>query len=59
VSKPLDQSQTLYDLGVMAERERIIKLLDAEFDRVFPMKDYPASNAILSVRAALIKGENK
>jgi hypothetical protein len=45
--------------GADRERKRIIKLLDAEFDRVFPMKDYSASNAIMNVRAEVIKGENK
>lgn len=28
MTKELDQSQTLYDLGVSVERERIIELLD-------------------------------
>lgn len=47
----MDQSQTLYELGIIHERERIIKLiLDYSFE-----SGYDWHNDIIQ----LIKGENK
>ena len=45
--------------GRCEERERIIKLLGEEMERIRLMKDYPATNALANIRAVLIKGENK
>jgi hypothetical protein len=58
VSKPLDQSQTLYDLGVMAERERIIKLLENRFAENVDHCEW-GTHLFLDNAIALIKGENK
>jgi hypothetical protein len=50
-----------YELGVMAgearEQQRINKLLEAEMKRLKEWTDYPAINALMNIRAALIKGE--
>jgi hypothetical protein len=43
--------------GRRQERERIIKLLEAEIERLEKWTDYPAVNALINIRAALIKGE--
>jgi hypothetical protein len=74
VSKPLDQSQTLYDLGVMAERERIIKLLEDALEErrkesislmgwKYGKNWTPSMNSGvlggMTLCLALIKGENK
>ena len=47
-----------FELGQEAERERIIKLLEEEMERIRSMDGYPATNALANIRAALIKGEN-
>jgi hypothetical protein len=52
-------SGQLIALAVIAERERIIKLLNEEIERIRLITDYPATNALANIRAALIKGENK
>jgi hypothetical protein len=45
--------------GIAEERERIIKLLTAEMERIEQWTDYPATNALANIRAELIKGEQK
>lgn len=45
--------------GEALAEDRIIKLLQAEFDRVYDWKDYPASNVCLTIIAKITKGENK
>ena len=56
----LDQSQTLFDLGVIRERERIIKLQEHVHDETCPEADSSrAYQAGFEHAFALIKGENK
>lgn len=45
--------------AALFERERIIKLLTAEMERIEQWTDYPATNALANIRAELIKGEQK
>lgn len=53
--------ELLYRLEYTEEKtnERIINLLDAEIERIWKIKDYPATNALANIRAELIKGEQK
>jgi len=58
----LDQSQTLFDLGVIRERERIIKLL--EEDETYSILAYHiygngSPQELTTDLVGLIKGENK
>jgi hypothetical protein len=43
--------------GIKCEQQRIIKLLETEMKRLEEWTDYPAVNALMNIRAALIKGE--
>jgi len=45
-------------INVDKERERINKLLEDEMKRLQDWSDYPATNALANIRAALIKGES-
>jgi len=44
-------------LAVKVERQRIVKLLEEEMERIRLMDGYPATNALANIRATLIKGE--
>ena len=45
--------------GAVMERERIIKLLTQEIERIHQITDYPMfASALVDIRAALINGEN-
>lgn len=46
-------------INVNRERERIIKLLTVEMERIFQMRDYPATNALANIRATLIKNSGE
>lgn len=55
-----DLAEQVLDVWQEAEKfteERIIKLLDAEIERIWEIKDYPATNALANIRAELIKGQ--
>lgn len=55
----LDQSQTLFDLGVIRERERIIKLLTETHKGLLAVMAMAQHDGDGSELIALIKGENK
>jgi hypothetical protein len=66
MSSPDEKVERIYQMmkmtwtqGEEAERERIIKLLTAEMERIEQWTDYPATNALANIRAQLIKGEQK
>lgn len=48
----------MFDLGYKAAEERIIKLLQTQFDRVYDWKEYPASNVCLTIIAQITNGED-